>query len=211
MDEMARRIADLPDALIGSPPFAHGQVGHPTEEAGVVHRELAAGPTEEIAGLEQLAQRVELDLPGRAVADPHRCGVPMPPEVAEGELGEQPLPGHPVHDLEVFGSPGTGSFQPALEGGGLAEIAEEGQGGQGEGGVADPGEAVVPVPSAADPFGQRRRPGGHHGSGRGIGQRLEHQGRSVDAPLVVAHVTAPSQPGFPERDRLGQPRSMSAR
>ena len=202
---MTRRISDLPDALIGSPPVAHGQVGHPTEEARIVDRELATGPSEEVARLEQLSQRVELELPRRAVADPHRCGVPVPTEVAQGELGEKPLPGHPVHDLEVLGPAGTGSFQPALEGGGLTEIAQEGQGSQREGGVTDPGEAVVPVPSTADPFGQRRRPGGHHGPRGCIGQRLEHQGRSVDAPLVVTDVTASSQPRFPEGDRLRQP------
>src|SRR5581483_10009207 len=72
VDEVPRLVADLPDALVGAAPRPHREVGDLAEELGVVDAQLPAGPAEQVPGVEQLAERVELQLPRRAVADPHR-------------------------------------------------------------------------------------------------------------------------------------------
>jgi len=69
------RVADLPDALIGSTPFPHRQVSHLPEKLGVVHGQLASGAAKQVPGLEQLTQRVELELARGRVPDPNRSGV----------------------------------------------------------------------------------------------------------------------------------------
>ena len=195
---MPRLVADLPDALVGAAPRAHRHVSDLAEEVRVADAQRAAGPAEEIPRLHQLTERVELQLPGGAVSDPHRRRPAVAGQVIELELREQPLAGDPVHDLQILRSSGRGPLQPALEGLGLGEVPEQRQRRQRERGVADPGEAVVPVAHAADPLGQGRRPRRHDGSGRGMGEGLQHQRRSVDAALVVSHVGAAGEPRLPE-------------
>ncbi len=123
---MPRLVADLPDALVGAAPGAHRQIGDLAEELGVVDAQRSAGTAEEVPRLEQLTERVELQLPRRAVADPHRRRAAVAGQVVELEFGQEPLAGDSVHDLQVVGSTRAGPLQPALEGGRFGEVAEQG-------------------------------------------------------------------------------------
>ena len=76
---------------------------------------------------------------------------------------------------------------------------------QHEGGVADPGVAVVPVARPAGRLGQRGGGGRHDGAGRGVAQALERQGAAlhVAAPGMVGE-RAVGEPVPPVADRGGE-------
>ena len=95
--------------------------------------------------------------------------------------------------------------QPVHEPGRLLGEADPHQRVQGEGGVAQPGVAVVPVPHPADALGQARGRGGHEGPGRLVGQQLQRQGRALHHLAPAALVGAVRQPALPVRDGLPEP------
>ena len=67
-----------------------------------------------------------------------------------------------------------------------------------EGGVADPGVAVVPVARAADDFGQAAGRGGDDRAGRLEGEQLQGEGGALDALAPAAAVGAAGEPVLPE-------------
>ena len=73
---------------------------------------------------------------------------------------------------------------------GLPVEAERVEAPEHEGGVADPGVAVVPVALAARRLGQRGRGRGHHRAGGRVGQALQRQRAAlqVGAPRVVGEL-----------------------
>ena len=77
---------------------------------------------------------------------------------------------------------------------------------QGEGGVADPGVAVVPVALAARGLGQRGGQRGDRRPGRHVGEALDRQRGALDRlpPAVVDH-SRPRQPFAPEPRGRGDP------
>ena len=78
---------------------------------------------------------------------------------------------------------------------------------QGEGRVADPGVAVVPVALPAGRLGQRGRRRRHRRAGRHVGESLDRERRALDrvAPAVVGQAR-PAQPAAPVLGRRREPR-----
>ena len=134
------------------------------------------------------------------VADAHRARVAVAREVGQLELGEVAGAVEAVDDLELrVGGIGLAAalLEPVVEGDGLVVEAQALEGEGGEGRVAQPGVAVVPVAPAADRLRQARGGRGDHGPGRRVGAELERDGRALDhlAPApVVAHAGHPAAP-----------------
>ena len=109
---------------------------------------------------------------------------------------------HAVERVEV-GDVGAAAaeadaHQPGEEGVGLVDHAHLEEGVQREGGVAQPGEAVVPVALATDLLGKaggRRR---DDGAGGRVGHQLQRQRRAHHRLLVRALVGAAVDPAPPE-------------
>src|SRR5215203_807794 len=167
---------------------------------------LQAVAVGEIDGIHRLAVDVELQLIGRAVADPYRAGPAVALEVVENLFFEVRRAVDPVHDLQRAGAL-TRSLsnpvpEPAAEGGGLFGVAEPEQRVHGEGGVADPGVSVVPVALAAHLFGEAGRGGGDQCAGRGVGHQLERHRRAGYLLLPTAVVRRAPEPTAPEAHRV---------
>ena len=76
-------------------------------------------------------------------------------------------------------------------------VADRVERGEGERGVPEPHEAVVPVPHAADGLGQRGGGRGDDRPGLRVGQQLERQRRALDHAAerpAVAHARRPARP-----------------
>jgi len=74
----------------------------------------------------------------------------------------------------------------------------------GEGGVADPGVAIVPVAFSADGLGKAEGGRGDDRPELGGGEEFEHEGRSVDGFPPAAAVSGVIDPIFPVIDRGGE-------
>ena len=59
---------------------------------------------------------------------------------------------------------------------------------EGEGGVTQPDEPVIPVPDPADLFGEGGGRGGDDATGRGVGEGLERDQGSIDGVLPFTFV-----------------------
>ena len=112
VSEVAAWPTYLPDALVRLVPAPLERLEHHLLQrpGGLVPLELR-GPRL-VQHVEHLAVDVELELVARAVADPHRLRALVAFEPRQLELGQAPLPGGPVHDLEVVGIAGDGPQQP---------------------------------------------------------------------------------------------------
>ena len=79
-------------------------------------RSTQAVPVGLVKCVGDLAVDVELELPGGGVADPHRLRALVAREPVELELGQPPLAGQAVHDLEVAraGPPRRGAAIAAI-------------------------------------------------------------------------------------------------
>ena len=101
--EVPARPAHLPDALVGLAPAVLEEVDDRlrrcprTSGSSVAAR--ACGSRCSVSS--DLAVHVELELRRRGVADPHRRGALVAGQPVELELGEPPLAGRAVHDLQV--------------------------------------------------------------------------------------------------------------
>ena len=166
-----------------------------------------------IGGLETLAARlvqrvddlavdVELALVRRAVADADRLRALVAAEPGKLELREPALAGDAVHDLEVLGRARDRAEEPVTPGACLLDVSGADEREQRQGRVAKPAEAVVPVPHAADPLGQRRRRRRDDSAGRRIRERLQRQKRAMHRVVPATLVRAPRGPVLPERDRV---------
>ena len=167
---------------------------------------LPAAARQPVAGVdrdrvEQHAPHVVLLLVPGTVAGPHRAGALVAGEVVERLLGELVLAADPVHDLE-----GVGAYRLHDEGEELEclplEVQRE-EAPEHEGGIADPGEAVVPVALAAGRLRQRRGGGGHDRPGGRVAQALERQRAALEVtpPGMVGEVAA-LQPVPPDLRRV---------
>src|SRR6185295_10793088 len=123
-----------------------------------------------------------------------------------------------VHDLEgaVGAELSAALAQPVHEVAGLLDEADAHERVRREGGVADPGVAVVPVAPAAQVLGQAAGDGGHHGPARLVGEELQRQRAkyvqadsqrrqysTVDSkrPCASASATQPDPPPTPSAGR----------
>ena len=215
--EALAAAAGLPDALVGRLPVLADPVDHvgDADPLLVVH-EPAAGALHHVGGVEQLAVDVELELAGGAVSDSHRGGAHVALEVRELELGKVRAAVDPVHQLQrAGGRSGRVARAHADEGAErlrLLREAEPEQRVEGEGGVANPGVAVVPVPAAAELLREARRRGRDDGAGRRERQQLEREGGAVDELAPPAGVRRLREPLEPVRDgRLEQAPAPPAR
>lgn len=92
--------------------------------------------------------------------------------------------------------------QPGDERPGLFGEAQPQQGVHGEGGVTDPGEAVVPVAFAAQLLRESRGRGGHQGAARCEGHELERDRGTLHHLAPAPGVAGLRQPRAPERHGL---------
>ena len=150
-------------------------------------------------GVQHRAEHVVLALVERSVADPHRSGTRVAGQVVAGRLGEVAAAVDPVHDLQRAVAVRLEVGDELHELVGLPVQVQVVQRLQGEGGVAHPRVAVVPVALAAGRLRQRGGEGRDGGPGRHVGEALDGQRRALDrvAPAVVGH-PRPAQPGAPE-------------
>ena len=132
--------------------------------------------------LDDLAVDVELELVRRAVSDADRLRALVAAEPGKLELGQPPLACDAVHDLEVLRvEPAIARRSQSRHVTRLFDVAGADECEQRQRRVAEPAEAVVPVPHAADPLRQRRRRRGDDSAGRRIREGLERQ-QASDAP-----------------------------
>ena len=147
----------------------------------------------EVHGVDQLAVDVELKLVRGAVPDPDGRGSLVALQVLEHLLLELGAAVDPVHDLEravpLRPDLAEALAQPLHERRGLVGEAQPQERVEREGGVADPGVAVVPVATAAELLGQARGGRGHDPARGPEGEQLERERRAVHhlapAPLVA--------------------------
>ena len=198
--------ANLPDAAVGLAPALQRPPDLALDDRPQAVRQLVARPRVQIDRVEHRAPDVVLVLVVGAVADPHRPRVLIAGQVLELLLLQALLAADPVHDLElgllVVGHVGDEVEEVV----GLLVEAERVQRPQHERGVADPGEAVVPVAVATRRLGQR---GGARGDDRargGVRQALEREcaALQIGAPRVVGE-RAVLEPLLPEVARSRQP------
>ena len=100
--EVPARAADLPDALVGlasTPPRRSPSSARCMCQAYWSRLEPGLARLQE--RVHQLAVDVELELLRGGVADPHRRRALVAGQPVELELGQPPLAGRPVHDLQV--------------------------------------------------------------------------------------------------------------
>jgi hypothetical protein len=190
--------AYLPDALVWLPPGIPGHVGQLGQRRPQRRLELpaAAGPL--VRAVEYLAVDIMLALVGRAVAPSHRGGTPV-----AFELGILPFVGHRAA-VEVVHDPRLpalleGVQHPAQERVGLGAEADPAQGEHGEGRVANPGVAVIPVPHPADRRGQRGRRRGDQRAVDPVVAQLQGDRRPPDQRFLETLVAEVRHPLAPRR------------
>jgi hypothetical protein len=180
-------------------------VTNPIETTTDAHPEIVGDRTDifvgEVERIHQLAVDVSLVLIGSGVADTdgRRAHVAFP--MRERLLGWERLAVNCENGWERLA--GAGMFggvvlQPIDKAGGFLIKAQTNESVDGEGGVANPGEAVVPVASAADYFGEAGS-GGSDDRACGLeGKELEDEGRALDALTPTATIGAVSEPILPK-------------
>ena len=169
--------AALPDRCVGQLPAVDGQVDHGVQLLPELLADLAAEARVEVGAVQQLAVDVELELVDGTVADPHRLGAAVAAPVAEHLLGGVATAVDPVEVLHLRALTDPGGAQPGEEVMSLLVQAQLKEAEEGERGVPQPGEAVVPVAPAAERLRQRGGGGGDDGPGRRVDHQLERERR----------------------------------
>ena len=198
--EVLRLAADLPDPTVGFDPALGGEVHQLDDEAPEVVVRGMAAEMPAPAQVDQGAVGVELELLGGRVADPDRARMLVAVEPVEDDLGEPSLASDAVHDLEIAGATRRAPLDEAPEAVRLVVGPDRGQRASAHRRVADPAEAVVPVPLAAKPLRQRGRRRRRDRPGGGEGQPLEgdrraHHGGAMGALEVDLFGPAPPPEG----------------
>jgi hypothetical protein len=176
---------------------------------------VAIGP----GGVEYVAGDVELALAGGGVADPDRAAAAVAGEVGEHDLGHVLPAVGPVQHLEgVDAALAGGAGHPVDVPAGLVRAGPDPQGTQDDGGVAQPGIAVVPVGVAPDHLRQRRGGGGHDRPVRLRRQSLEDEPGAADlvgvgpvVPVVRLRPVLPHRHRVVDHRRRGAPPVVGAR
>ena len=195
--EVPQLPAHLPDPGVGLAPVLERLAHLPLQDRPDPAVEVVDGLGVQVHRVEQRAPHVVLLLGVGGVPDPHRTGVGVARQVVELGLLEVGLPADAVHDLQVVVLLGdVGDEREEVDR--LPVEAEGVHPPQGEGGVPDPGEAVVVVAVAARRLRERRAARRHHGARRRVGESLQGQRAAlqVAAPRVVGELAA-RQPVLP--------------
>ena len=203
---MPRRTTRLPDPLVGLAPDLGRALGLRLDDRPQPPREALAALSVEHDRVQDRAEDIVLALVEGAVADPHRARPGVAGELVAGRLGQVAPSVDPVHDLQ---RPVLVRLEVGHE---LHELVrlpvevEKVERLQGEGRVAHPGEAVVPIALAPGGLGERGRQRGDRGAGWHVGEALDRQRRALDrlAPAVVGHPGA-GEPVAPEVRGRGEP------
>ena len=203
MDEVTRRVADFPDAVIRPVPACRGGIDDAHQEVPVVGIGHVAALAPLPAQLEQHAVHVALELLVGGVADAHRPRPAPALEVIERHLGEAAPAVDRIHHLQRLRAAGGAALDEAAKAVGLGRTPEAAERAHREDRVADPAEAIVPVALAARVLGQRGRGRRDDRAGRREGQRLERDRRAHDRRAGMA-VRAGEfrRPCVPPRERL---------
>ena len=139
-----RLATHLPDPLVRLVPAPGGDVDRLAQELPLRRIELRRAVVPGVDGVEEVPVDVELDLGGRAVADPHRPRAAPALEV-ELDLGQPTLAVGAVHDQQIVGVAGRGADEEAVEPVGDLGVVGPGQRIEHQRRVAHPRVAVVPV------------------------------------------------------------------
>ena len=174
---MTRRLADLPDAVVGFLPPVRDGVDHGFHQSPVLGRQGCVALHERVHQVHDRAEHVELHLVFSSVAYPHRPAAGVSGQVGDVGLGRQVASGDEVQRLQPLGFVAAfdDAQQPVQEGERLVIAAEVNQRVRGHAGIAQPAVAVVPVADAADVFGQAGGGGGKDGAGGAVHERLQCQ------------------------------------
>ncbi len=198
--------AHLPDAPVGLAPVGQRRLHLLADDRPDPLRERVARLRVEVDRVEVGAPHVVLVLVVGGVADPHRPRALVAGQPVERALVELGLAPDPVHDLELA-LLGLGHVGDEVEEVVRLPVEAEGvEAPEHEGGVADPGVAVVPVALPAGRLGQRGGGRGHHRSGGRVGEALEGERAALEvgAPRVVREL-AVVQPVLPV---VGRPHQL---
>ena len=195
--ELLGFAAGFPDAFVGLLPD-----GFEMLKEGNQHAEFIPGATAEgVLGLEEAVEHfavdVELNLAGCRVADAHGEGVFIAGEPADFPLEELAFALEAVHDLDLVGTAGEGAEEPVLPRGRFGEVAAIGEGEEGEGGVAQPAVAVVPVADAADGLGQGGGDRGDDAAGGAIDHGAQGDEGAFNDVAILAFVFEAMGPALP--------------
>ena len=164
---MAARTANLPEPLIGARPGLFDEGDDLLLQATDVRARFATAGSADVDGVHDFAVDIELELLVGGVANAHGAAVFVALEPGQLHFRQEPVPGYAVHNLEVRRLPGDGAQEPVLPVLGLLRVSRNLERVEGEGGVAKPAVAVVPVADAADRFGERGRRRRHDSAGGG--------------------------------------------
>ncbi len=179
IDEVIRAAADFPDPRILLPPDLDHGLAHGAQKRPHLHADFADVVRQAQRRVHELAVDVELQLVVGAVADAHRARLLVALEVTELLLGKPGFATEPVEHLQAGTAFAYEAFEPLQIPLHFGEVADVEKGFDGQGGIAYPGIAVVPVALAAHFLGQGcRRRGGDGACGREI-EQLEDQTRSL--------------------------------
>jgi hypothetical protein len=179
--------AGLPDPLVGLAPGLRRGVDLIRDDRPDRGRDLAVGLRVDVEGVHERAVDVVLALVEGAVPDPHRTGAAVPGEVVERRFGQVALAADAVHDLELVAVRETDVRDIAGEVLRLGVESEHVQAPEGEGRVADPAVAIVPVALTPRRLRERGGCGGEHHSAWRVAEPLQGQRRAlqVDPPWMV--------------------------
>ena len=170
-------------------------------------------PAAKANAVQHLPVHVELALIAGRIADADRPGAVPPRKVVDLAFLDLAAAVHAIHHPHLVWRAPHGAQQPAQPC--LRFFVEAGvqQGGEGEGGVAQPAITIVPVHRPIGLFRQAERGRGDDAAGRRICQRFErqqrtlHRFRPVRLPVEAGDPVPPSRQGLSERlfrvDRIG--------
>ena len=197
----------LPDPLVRFAPGLHGALRLRLDDRPQPARESLAAAGVQQDRIEHGAVDVVLALIERAVAEPDRARALVSGQLIPCRFGQIAPAVDPVHDLQraVLGRLEVGDELHELVG--LPIEVEPMQRLEGEGGIAHPRVAVVPVALTARRLGEGGRERRHSRTGRHVGQALDRQRRALDqvGKAVVGH-PRPPEPRAPEARRGGDSR-----
>ncbi len=150
--EVAAGTPNLPDAVIRLAPPVLQKV-HQRELELPTGTPRIVGRFRLVEGRHDLAVHIQLELPGGGIADADRSRTLVPGQPVHLPFVEPAFTCCAVHDLHLRRIPGRGPQQPVPPGHGLLVEATPHEGLEGQGGVPQPAEPVVPVATPTQRLG----------------------------------------------------------
>ena len=186
---MLRLAAGLPDALVRLLPDRRGAFGLGLDDGPEPAGQPLAAAAVQQDRVQCRSEDVVLALVEGAVSDPDRVRARIAGEVLPSRLGQVAAPVDAVHDLQRAVLVRLEVADELHELVGLPVEVEVVERLEGEGRVADPGEAVVPIALAARGLRKRGRKRRHRGACRHVGESLDRECGTLDrlAEAVVWH------------------------